>query len=83
MRRAMLVLQGQSPQESTTSGYPFPYDHPYFGQIFLAVMLKIIGYPSSLILSPSPSSPSVNSILTLNPDALSCSTSLDGYTCCD
>ena len=64
MRRAMLVLQGQSPQESTTSGYPFPYDHPYFGQIFLAVMLKIIGYPSSLIVSPSSSpSPSVNGIL--------------------
>ena len=62
MRRAMLVLQGQSPQESTTSGYPFPYDHPYFGQIFLAVILKIIGYPGSLIISPSPSS-SVNSIL--------------------
>jgi hypothetical protein len=59
MRRAMLVLQGQSPQESTTSGYPFPYDHPYFGQIFLAIMLKIIGYPSSLILSPS----SVHNIL--------------------
>ena len=59
MRRAMLVLQGQSPQESTTSGYPFPYDHPYFGQIFLAVMLKIIGYPSSLIVSSS----SVNDIL--------------------
>ncbi|HET7285314.1 MAG TPA: hypothetical protein VFI70_11570, partial [Nitrososphaeraceae archaeon] len=59
MRRALLVLQGQGPQESTTSGFPFPYDHPYFGQIFLAVMLKIIGYPSSLIISLS----SVNSTL--------------------
>jgi hypothetical protein len=61
----MLVLQGQSPQESTTSGYPFPYDHPYFGQIFLAVMLKIIGYPRSLIVSspPSPSSSFVKGIL--------------------
>ena len=63
MRRAMLVLQGQSPQESTTSGYPFPYDHPYFGQIFLAVMLKIIGYPGSLILSLSSADSSVHGIL--------------------
>ena len=63
MRRSMLLLQGQSPQESTTSGYPFPYDHPYFGQIFLAVMLKIIGYPSSLILSPSSAASTVKGIL--------------------
>ena len=63
MRRAMLVLQGQSPQELTTSGYPFPYDHPYFGQIFLAVMLKIIDYPGSLIISPSSAASSVNGIL--------------------
>ena len=83
MRRAMLVLQGQSPQESTTSGYPFPYDHPYFGQIFLAVMLKIIGYPSSLILSPSSLFFCQWYTSPLNSDALSCSTSLDGYTCCD
>jgi hypothetical protein len=66
MRRAMLVLQGQSPQESTASGYPYRYDHPYFGQIFLAGVLKIIGYPYSLILSSSSSaaaSPPVNGIL--------------------
>jgi hypothetical protein len=55
MRRTMLVLQGQSPQESTASGYPFPYDHPYFGQIFLAVILKIIGYPTAIVSSPSSS----------------------------
>jgi hypothetical protein len=55
MRRAMLVMQGQSPQESTTTGYPFPYDHPYFGQIFLAFMLKIIGYPTAIVSSPSSS----------------------------
>lgn len=51
----MLVLQGQGPQESPTDGYPIPYDHPYFGQIFLAGVLKIINYPNSII-SPFASS---------------------------
>jgi hypothetical protein len=35
MRRAMQVLKGMGPQESTKT-YPYPYDHPYFGQLFLA-----------------------------------------------
>lgn len=48
MRRAMLVLEGMGPQESAASGYPRTYDHPYFGQIFLAGLLAIIGYPNSL-----------------------------------
>src|ERR687888_406950 len=42
MRRALIILEGGSPQESAT------YDHPYFGQLFLAAALRIIGYPSSL-----------------------------------
>ena len=46
MRRALLVLQGQGPQEATTY-----YDHPYFGQLFLAGVFYILGYPNSL--SPS------------------------------
>ena len=50
MRRAMQVLQGLGPQE-TRSTYDFPYDHPYFGQIFLAGALSLINYPDSL--SPS------------------------------
>src|SRR5215207_6111230 len=28
------------------------YDHPYFGQLFLAAMLSIVGYPDSLHPSP-------------------------------
>lgn len=42
MRRAMHVLNGLGPQEGSF------YDHPFFGQIFLAGMLGFIGYPSSL-----------------------------------
>src|SRR5437588_8840567 len=42
MRRAMHVLTGQGPQEGTL------YDHPYFGQLFLAATLGLIGYPYSL-----------------------------------
>ncbi|HEY6884389.1 MAG TPA: phospholipid carrier-dependent glycosyltransferase [Nitrososphaeraceae archaeon] len=57
LRRAMLVLQGKGPQESINDGHLHPYDHPYFGQIFLASLLKIVGYPSSVIASnPSSSS---------------------------
>ena len=53
VRRALHVLIGLGPQDpssrfdhaqvSTSS-----YDHPHFGQIFLAGIFKIIGYPSSL-----------------------------------
>ena len=49
MRRAMQVIEGQGPQESNST-YFYPYDHPYFGQLFLGGILKTIGYPD--ILSP-------------------------------
>ena len=47
LRRALHVLEGQGPEESGTY-----FDHPYFGQIFLAFIFKIIGYPDSL--NPKP-----------------------------
>lgn len=47
MRRAMLVLEGMGPQESAATGYPRTYDHPYFGQLFLAAALGLVGYPAS------------------------------------
>jgi Dolichyl-phosphate-mannose-protein mannosyltransferase len=53
MRRAMQVLQGLGPQESKAI-YDYGYDHPYLGQIFLASVLSLINYPSSI-------HPSVNS----------------------
>ncbi len=43
VRRAIEVLAGLGPQES--SRY---YDHPFFGQLFLASIFKVIGYPDSL-----------------------------------
>ncbi|MBV9179138.1 MAG: glycosyltransferase family 39 protein [Nitrososphaeraceae archaeon] len=54
MRRAMQVLKGMGPQESTKT-YPYPYDHPYFGQLFLAAALDMVGYPPPHILNPSSS----------------------------
>ncbi len=54
MRRAMHVLNGLGPQEGSF------YDHPLFGQTFLAGILGAIGYPNSLH-----SSGDVNSIATL------------------
>jgi len=39
----MYILSGEGPQILY-----HPYDHPYFGQIFLAAMLKAIAYPDSL-----------------------------------
>ena len=50
MRRAMQVLEGLGPQESKET-YDYGYDHPFFGQIFLAATLSLINYPDSL--SPS------------------------------
>src|SRR5215211_2759391 len=46
MGRAMHVLQGNGPLEIT--GVHTPYDHPFFGQIFLAAALGLIGYPDSI-----------------------------------
>ncbi|HEX9317305.1 MAG TPA: glycosyltransferase family 39 protein [Nitrososphaeraceae archaeon] len=45
MRRVELVINGLGPQESALTGYPRTYDHPYFGQLFLGGILKLIGYP--------------------------------------
>lgn len=42
MYRAMHVLAGEGPQ----TGYF--HDHPFFGQIFLAGALALVGYPNSL-----------------------------------
>jgi hypothetical protein len=42
LQRAMHVLRGQGPQEGSL------YDHPYFSQLFLAGIFKVIGYPNSL-----------------------------------
>ena len=50
MRRAMQVLKDMGPQESTRT-YPHPYDHPYFGQLFLAAALGMVGYPPPAHLS--------------------------------
>ena len=52
--RAMHVLVAQTPQEGTF------YDHPYFGQLFMASILKIIGYPN--LLNPSAGGDVVKSI---------------------
>ena len=48
LRRAMHVLEGLGPQEAD-----FRYDHPYFGQIFLAGVLRLVGFPNSVVASPS------------------------------
>jgi 4-amino-4-deoxy-L-arabinose transferase-like glycosyltransferase len=42
MHRTMHVLKGLGPEEGAL------YDHPFFGQIFLAGVLAVIGYPHSL-----------------------------------
>jgi Dolichyl-phosphate-mannose-protein mannosyltransferase len=44
INRAMQIFEGEGP---LPQGAPF-YDHPYFGQIFLASVLALIGYPDSL-----------------------------------
>lgn len=54
MRRAMHVMEGLGPQEA------YYYDHPFFGQIFLGGILKIIGFPQSL--NPSADLHSIESL---------------------
>jgi glucose/arabinose dehydrogenase len=61
LRRALQVLEGQGPQESLEV-YEHPYDHPYFGQIYLAGLFALINYPASLNL---PELETIHSIQTL------------------
>ena len=57
IRRAMHVMAGLGPQEGTF------YDHPYFGQLFLAGIFSLIDYPSSLDLQAS--TESISSLLAV------------------
>jgi hypothetical protein len=45
MHRTMHILEGLGHHHEQSSIYPHPYDHPYFGQYFLAGMLALVGYP--------------------------------------
>jgi 4-amino-4-deoxy-L-arabinose transferase-like glycosyltransferase len=54
MQRAMSVLEGFDLQESKDIN-PHLYDHPFFGQFFLAGLLAIMGYPDSFSMN-NPSS---------------------------
>jgi hypothetical protein len=59
LRKTMHVLQGLGPQEGPNEliSYPIhPYTHPYFGQLFLAGVLGMIGYPNSIHPVANPSS---------------------------
>ncbi len=73
MRRAMYTLEGHGVQDpsnqfdhvqTSTSGY----DHPYFGQVFLASVFKVIGYPDSL--NPKPGDAQSVEMLYLVPRVL-------------
>lgn len=61
IHRAFHILSGQGPEEGKL------YDHPFFGQIFLAAVFTIIGYPHSL---NSTSSIDSISVIYLVPRAL-------------
>jgi hypothetical protein len=51
----MSVLEGTDLHGSKDIN-PHPYDHPFFGQFFLAGVFAIIGYPDLFILNNNPSS---------------------------
>jgi hypothetical protein len=52
MIKPMRVLEGYGPQTDKPLGIQL-YDHPHFGQLFLAATLAPIGYPHILNLEPS------------------------------
>jgi hypothetical protein len=69
MGRAMHILQGGGPLEITE--VRTPYDHPFFGQIFLTAALGLIGYPDSLQASADGNAPSVETLFMI-PRVLMC-----------
>lgn len=64
LRRALHTLEGLGPQEqrNTTWSFERPYDHPYFGQLFLGSVFGVIDYPDLLSIRPG----DVHSIETLH-----------------
>lgn len=61
IRRALYLLNEGSPQDPASrfdheQKSDSSYDHPYFGQIFLAGIFKIIGFPNSFNFTPEISS---------------------------
>ena len=44
MRRALMIIEKIGVHEGDNI-YTKPYDHPYFGQLFLASILSLVGYP--------------------------------------
>ena len=54
MRRTTQVLEGLGSQESAT-GYNEnrQYDHPYFGQLFIAAALQLTNYPDAQVTDPT------------------------------
>ena len=61
IRRAMHVLEGLGPQESEIY-----YDHPFFSQLFLAGIFKLINFPTFI----GDSKPDLQSIDSLYAGAL-------------
>lgn len=55
MQRAMQVLEGEGLHEPRSIFAHF-YDHPFFGQLFLAGMLAVTDYPPDMSTSVSVSS---------------------------
>ena len=58
LRRALHVSEGLGPQDPSSrfdhgQETNSSYDHPHFGQLFLAGIFQITGYPSSLHPSPT------------------------------
>ena len=45
MRRSLVVLEGIGLQEKT-GFYRDAYDHPFFGQLLVGTLLRLLGYPN-------------------------------------
>lgn len=64
MRKAIIMLEGWSVEDSTDISTPELFRHPFFGQIFLAGALALLNY-ESYIDSPTEDSDAIDSIYRL------------------
>src|ERR671933_1538551 len=67
LRRAMYVIEYLSPQDPSSrfdhsQASTSSYDHPFFGQLFLAGIFKIIGYPNSFVSTSAKTDDTLHSI---------------------
>jgi hypothetical protein len=53
LKQAVSLIRGDALAEGAPSEHPDVYNHPYFGRLFLAALLQVVGYQHLISVPPS------------------------------